>query len=71
LSNEFFLGSTFLACRLISFTTINWLFAPRWRRSDFVLLRLQMWGLRILLGSILIGAILSLRAAFSYGDGRL
>jgi hypothetical protein len=69
--NEFFLGSTFRACRLIGFTTVLWLLTPWFGRSDFVLLRSHIWCLRILVGSILIGAILSPGAAYSYGDGRL
>jgi hypothetical protein len=71
LHNEFFLGSTFRACRLIGFTAVLWLLTPWWGRSDFVLLRSHIWCLRILVGSILIGAILSPGAAYSYGDGRL
>jgi hypothetical protein len=69
--NEFFLGSTFRACRLIGFTAVLWLLTPWWGRSDFVLLRSHIWCLRILVGSILIGAILAPGAAFSYGDSRL
>jgi hypothetical protein len=69
--NEFFLGSTFRACRLIGFTTVLWLLTPWFGRSDFVLLRSHIWCLRIVVGSILLGAILSPGAAYSYGDGRL
>src|SRR5215217_1861164 len=69
--NEFLLGSTFRACRLIGFTTVLWLLTPWWGRSDFILLRSHIWCLRILVGSILIGALLSPGAAYSYGDGRL
>jgi hypothetical protein len=69
--NEFFLGSTFRACRLIGFNAVLWLLTPWWGRSDFVLLRSHIWCLRILVGSILIGAILAPGAAFSYGDSRL
>jgi hypothetical protein len=69
--NEFFLGSTFRACRLIGFTAVLWLLTPWWGRSNFVLLRSHIWCLRILVGSILIGAIIAPGAAFSYGDSRL
>ena len=69
--NEFFLGSTFRACRLTGFVTVVWLLTPWFGRSDFVLLRSHMWCLRIIVGSILVGLILSPGAAFSYGDGRL
>jgi hypothetical protein len=69
--NQFMFGSTFRACRLIGFTTVLWLLTPWWGRSDFTLLRSHIWCLRILVGSILIGAVLSPGAAFSYGEGRL
>jgi hypothetical protein len=69
--NEFFLGSTFRACRLTGFVTVLWLLTPWFGRSDFTLLRSHIWCLRIIVGSILVGVILSPGAAFSYGDGRL
>jgi hypothetical protein len=69
--NEFMFGSTFRACRLIGFTTVLWLLTPWWGRSDYTLLRSHIWCLRILVGSILIGAVLSPGAGFSYGEGRL
>jgi hypothetical protein len=69
--NQFFLGSTFRACRLIGFVTVLWLLTPWWGRSDFPLLRAHIWCLRVVVGTILVGAILAPGAAFSYGDGRL
>ena len=68
--NEFVLGSTFRACRLIGFVAVLWLLTPWWGRSDFVLLRSHIWCLRIVLGTVLVGAVLAPGAAFSY-DGRL
>jgi hypothetical protein len=68
--NEFMLGSTFRACRLVGFTTVLWLLTPWWGRSDFVLLRSHIWCLRILVGTVLVGAVLAPGAAFSY-EGRL
>jgi hypothetical protein len=68
--NEFMLGSTFRACRLIGFTTVLWLLTPWWGRSDFVLLRSHIWCLRILVGTVLVSAVLAPGAAFSY-EGRL
>ena len=37
--NQFILGSTFRACRLIGFMAVLWLLTRWWGRSDFVLLR--------------------------------
>lgn len=68
--NEFFLGSTFRACRLIGFVTVLWLLTPWWGRSDFALLRSHIWCLRIVVGTVLVGAVLAPGAAFSY-EGRL
>jgi hypothetical protein len=68
--NEFVLGSTFRACRLIGFVAVLWLLTLWWGRSDFVLLRSHIWCLRIVLCTVLIGAILAPGAAFSY-EGRL
>jgi hypothetical protein len=68
--NQFMLGSTFRACRLIAFTAVLWLLTRWWGRSDFVLLRSHMICLRIVVGTVLVGAVLSPGAAFSY-DGRL
>jgi O-antigen ligase len=68
--NEFYLGSTFRACRLIGFVTVLWLLTPWWGRSDFPLLRAHITCLRIVIGTVLAGAILAPGAAFSY-EGRL
>jgi O-antigen ligase len=68
--NQFMVGSTFRACRLIGFTTVLWLLTPWWGRSDLVLLRSHIWCLRIVVGTVLVGAVLAPGAAFSY-EGRL
>ena len=68
--NEFILGSTYRACRLIGFIVVLWLLTPWWGRSDLVLLRAHITCLRILVVTILAGALLAPAAAFSYG-GRL
>jgi hypothetical protein len=67
--NQFMLGSTFRASRLIGFVTVLWLLTPWWGRSDLVLLRSHIWCLRVVLGSVLIGAVLAPGAAFF--EGRL
>jgi hypothetical protein len=68
--NEFILGSTFRAARLIGFVLVLWLLTPWWGRSDLVLLRSHLICLRIVLVSVFVGAILAPGAAFSY-EGRL
>jgi hypothetical protein len=68
--NQFFLGSTFRACRLIGFVTILWLLTPWWGRADFPLLRAHITCLRVVIVTVLIGAVLAPGAAFSY-EGRL
>jgi hypothetical protein len=68
--NEFVLGSTFRAARLIGFTIVLWLLTPWWGRPDLVLLRSHLTCLRIVLISVLVGAVIAPGAAFSY-DGRL
>jgi hypothetical protein len=68
--NEFVLGSTFRACRLLGFIAVLWLLTPWWGRSDFPLLRAHVTCLRIVLVTVLVGALVAPGAAFSYG-GRL
>jgi hypothetical protein len=68
--SEFVYGSTFRACRLVAFTAVLWLLTPWWGRSDFPLLRAHLACLRVVLGTVLIGAMISPGLAFSYG-GRL
>jgi hypothetical protein len=68
--NEFVLGSTYRALRLIAFTMVLWLLTPWWGRSDFVLLRAHLTCLRIVLATVLVGAVIAPGAAFSY-EGRL
>jgi hypothetical protein len=68
--SEFMLGSTFRAFRLIGFTLVLWLLTPWWGRRDFVLLRAHMTCLRIVLLTVLIGAVIAPGAAFSF-QGRL
>jgi O-antigen ligase len=68
--NEFVLGSTFRACRLIGFTAVLWVLTPWWGKSDFVLLRSHITCLRVVVCTVLVGAVVAPGAAFSY-DGRL
>ena len=68
--NEFTVGSTYRACRLIGFTLVLWLLTPWWGRSDLVLLRAHVTCLRVILVTILAGAMLAPGAAYA-NEGRL
>jgi len=68
--NEFVFGSTFRASRLLGFIAVLWLLTPWWGRSDFALLRAHLTCLRVVLATVLVGAVAAPGAAFSYG-GRL
>lgn len=70
LHNEFILGSTFRACRLVLFIVVAWLLTPWWGRSDLILLRCHLSCLRGVLVTVAIGALLAPGLAFSY-NGRL
>ena len=68
--NDFFFGSTYRACRFLIFIAVLWLLTPWWGRSDLVLLRAHLTCLRVVLGTVLVGALIAPGLAFSY-DGRL
>jgi O-antigen ligase len=68
--NEFLLGSTFRASRLLAFILVLWLLTRWWGQEDLILLRCHLACLRVVLGSVLLGAVLAPGVAFSYG-GRL
>jgi hypothetical protein len=70
LHSEFLIGSTFRACRLLTFVAVLWLLTPWWGRPDMILLRSHLTCLRVVLFTVLIGVLLAPGAAFSY-DGRL
>jgi hypothetical protein len=68
--NEFALGSTFRATRFVGFVAVLWLLTPWWGRHDMLLLRCHRRCIWAVLGTVLVGAILSPGLAFSF-DGRL
>ena len=68
--NEFLLGSTYRAGRLLIFIMVLWLLTPWWGRRDMLLLRCHRWFLWVLLGSVFLGALLWPGEAFKF-DGRL
>jgi hypothetical protein len=68
--NEFFLGSTFRGCRFLGFVSVLWLLSPWFGRRDMALLRSHLTCLTVVLGTVVVGAMISPGLAFSYG-GRL
>jgi hypothetical protein len=70
LNNEFFLGSTYRAARLLLFVTVLWLLTPWWGRRDMLLLRCHRRVVWVVLGTVLLGAALNPGLAFAF-EGRL
>lgn len=68
--NEFLVSATYRGLRLLGFVGVLWLLTPWWGRPEFDLLRSHLTCLRVAIATVLIGAVLSPAAAFSYG-GRL
>ena len=68
--NEFVLGSTFRACRLVGFVLVLWLLTPWWGRQDMLLLRCHRRCLWIILGTVVAGAAIAPGLAFAF-EGRL
>jgi len=53
------LGTEFRSFRLIAFLFVLWLLTPWWGRRDLLLLRSQMWCLVLVLGSVVLGLLIS------------
>ena len=68
--NEFLVGSTYRALRLLLFVAVLWLLTPWWGRRDMLLLRCHLHVLWVVLGTVLLGAALNPGRAFSF-EGRL
>lgn len=68
--NEYYLGSTFRAVRLLIFVLVLWLLSPLFGRADMVLLRCHRLCLWLVLGSVYLGALASPGLAFAF-EGRL
>jgi hypothetical protein len=68
--NEFIVGSTYRAVRLILFVGVLWLLTPWWGRPDPPLLRAHLLCLRVIIASVWLGALLAPGAAFA-NSGRL
>ncbi|UMG91537.1 hypothetical protein [Nocardioides sp. TF02-7] len=70
LHNEFFAGSVFRATRLLGFVVVLWLLTPWFGRRDLLLLRCHRIVLWAVLGTVLLGALISPGSAFAF-EGRL
>jgi len=68
--NQFAVGSTYRALRLIVFIIVLWLLTPWWGRTDMLILRCHRRVLWLLLGTVGLGAAVAPGLAFSFG-GRL
>lgn len=62
-------GTIFRTCRFAGFVATLWLLTPWWGRRDLLLLRCHLTALSVVLGSVVIGMILSPSHAFM--EGRL
>ncbi len=70
LHNEFLAGSVYRASRFLVFVGVLWLLTPLWGRWDKPLLRAHIVCIAAVVASVVLGALLSPGAAFSFG-GRL
>ena len=68
--NEYFMGSTFRAVRLVGFVLVLWLVSPWFGRRDMLLLRCHLWVLRGILATVALGILVAPGTAFSF-EGRL
>jgi hypothetical protein len=68
--NEFVVGSTYRALRLLLFVLVLWVLTPWWGRSDLPLLRAHLFCLRVILVSVWLGTLVAPGAAFG-SEGRL
>lgn len=69
--NQFILGSTYRALRLLVFVAVLWVLTPWWGRPDLPLLRAHLTCLKVIIGLVWVGAALDPTAAFSTGGHRL
>ena len=68
--NEFPVGSTYRAGRLVLFVLVLWLLTPWWGRPDLPLLRAHLLCLKVILASVWFGAAVGPGPAFA-AEGRL
>ena len=53
------LGTEFRSVRLVVFLVVLWLLTPWWGRRDLLFLRSQMWFIGLILGSVIVGLLIS------------
>jgi hypothetical protein len=70
LHNEFLVGSSYRAVRLLLFVVVLWLLTPWWGRPELPLLRAHLLVLKVILASVWLGAVLGPGPAFA-AAGRL
>jgi O-antigen ligase len=70
LHNEFLVGSSYRAVRLVLFVVVLWLLTPWWGRPELPLLRAHLVVLKVILASVWLGALLGPGPAFA-ANGRL
>ena len=70
LHNEFLVGSSYRAVRLVLFVVVLWLLTPWWGRPELPLLRAHLLVLKVILASVWLGAVLGPGPAFA-AAGRL
>src|SRR4051812_47663728 len=68
--NQFVIGSTYRAVRLFLFVLVLWMLTPWWGRLDMPMLRAHVRCLRVIIASVLLGALVAPGAAFAF-EGRL
>ena len=68
--NEFPIGSTYRAVRLVLFVLVLWVFTRWWGRGDLPLLRAHLTCLKVIVASVWLGAVIAPGPAFA-SDGRL
>ena len=68
--NQFVIGSTYRAVRLLLFVTVLWILTPWWGRPDMPMLRAHVVCLRVIVALVLLGALIAPGAAFAF-EGRL
>lgn len=68
--NEFVVGSTYRGLRNLGFLAVLWFLTPWWGRWDMLLLRCHRRILWLVIGSVVLGALISPSLAFAF-QGRL
>lgn len=62
-----FIGTTYRTCRLAGFVATLWLLSPLWDRRDLLLVKCHLAALGTVLGTVLVGLLLSPGRALAQG----